>query len=158
VPYLVDGSNLGGRLGGAAGARDRAAVLRLLLQWTRGGGTARAPRRRVLVVFDGPEDAALATAYGPLRVRFSGARPADAVILDELGNSAADWWVVSADRALIAACRARGAQAVDPDEILGTQARAPAPAVDETSRHDGRVDVAEWEAWFRRGGEEGGEG
>jgi hypothetical protein len=157
VPFLVDGSNLGGRLGGASGARNRVAVLRLLLAWARGGpsvaGKPRPPRRRVLVVFDGPEDPALARAYGPLELRFAGTRPADAVILEQLGGDALNTWVVSGDRALVAACRARGARAIDPDEVLQS---AVAPR-EEPAGSDAPVDVADWEAWFRRGGAQGDE-
>jgi len=158
VPYLVDGSNLGGQLGGKRGARDRAAVLELLLSWIRSSaaGEARPPRRRVVVVFDGPPDTALASACGPLEVRFAGARSADEVILATLGERAGDWQVVSADRALRAACRDRGARTLDVDALLAGARRRTSKVVDAVSRTtDAAVDVEDWEAWFRRGGEEG---
>ncbi|HEV8631851.1 MAG TPA: NYN domain-containing protein [Thermoanaerobaculia bacterium] len=142
MPYLVDGSNLGGLLGGSPGARDRAGVLRLLLSWARG-------RRRVVVVFDGPADPALARTYGPLEVRFGGARSADDAILAALGRRPADWWVVSDDRALLAACSERGARTVAAAELLGKLTRA---ATAEEERGEGAIDVEEWEDWFRRGG------
>ena len=138
MPYLVDGSNLGG----AATARDRAAVLRLLLPWTRG-------RRRVVVVFDGPADPALASTYGALRLRFAGGRSADDVILGALGSTPGDWTVVSDDAALRGACRSRGARTLTARELLARLAATP-PAAAE--RGEPPVDVADWEAWFRRGG------
>ena len=152
MPYLVDGSNLGGRVGGgAAGARDRAGVLRLLLPLARG-------RRRIVVVFDGPEDAALARGYGPLEVRFAGARSADAAILALLGKRPADWWVVSEDRGLLAACRERHARTMSIRDFLGRPdvAAGLAPTRSRTGSTeepaDEPVDVADWEDWFRRGG------
>lgn len=149
MPYLVDGSNLGGALAGAAGARDRGVVLRLLLDFARGG-------RRVVVVFDGPPDETLARAYGPLRVRFAGARPADEVILSLLGRRAGDWWVVSEDRALLAACRERGAHTLGAAELLARHGGDDSAATRQEKPEPGAaVDVTDWEDWFRRGGEGG---
>ena len=142
MPYLIDGSNLGGLLGGASGARDRAGVLRLLLAWARG-------RRRVVVVFDGPADPTLARAYGPLEVRFAGARSADDAILAALGERAVDWWVVSDDRALLAACSERGARTVGAAALLVKLAGS---ATVEERQGEGAIDVEDWEDWFRRGG------
>ena len=152
MPFLVDGSNLGGVAGGAAGARDRPAVLRLLLPWAR--------RRRVTVVFDGPPDPGVATSYGVLELRFAVGRPADQVILGLLGRRPADWTVVSDDRDLLAACRGRGAQVLLASELLtrlapGAAKTDPggAPAARALPRREGPVDVADWEEWFRRGRE-----
>ena len=160
MPFLVDGSNLGGAAGGAVGARDRVGVLRLLLPWAR--------RRRVTVVFDGPPEPALATSYGNLQVQFAGARAADEVILALLGRRPADATVVTDDRELLAACRDRGARVLPAGELLARLAAAapgqsrgqsPGQATGDAPRRsprDGPVDVADWEAWFRRGGEGGG--
>ena len=159
MPFLVDGSNLGGLAGGAAGSRDRAGVLRLLLPWAR--------RRRVTVVFDGPPEPALATSYGPLEVRFSTGRPADQMILGLLGRRPADWTVISDDRDLLAGCRGRGARVLLASELLprllgaaGEDAAVPGSARSERRRRpaasrEGPVDVADWEEWFRRGREGG---
>lgn len=57
MPYLIDASNLGGLLGGRAGARDAAATLRFLLPWAR---RRAAP---VVVVFDGPPRAGIAAPH-----------------------------------------------------------------------------------------------
>jgi hypothetical protein len=152
MPYLVDGSNLGGVVGGAAGARDRPAVLGLLLPWAR--------RRRVTVVFDGPPDPGLATSYGALELRFAVGRSADQLILGLLGRRPADWTVVSDDRDLLAACRGRGARVLLATELLarlaagaGEIASAAVPAARAAPRREGPVDVADWEEWFRRGRE-----
>jgi hypothetical protein len=155
MPFLVDGSNLGGVVGGASGSRDRHGVLELLLPWAR--------RRRVTVVFDGPAEGA-ATSYGNLDVRFGEGRPADQLILSLLGRRARDWTVVSDDRGLLAECQARGATVVLARELLpvllGPAARRePSERAVEGKRvaslREGPVDVADWEEWFRRGGEGG---
>jgi hypothetical protein len=152
MPFLVDGSNLGGVAGGAAGARDRSSVLRLLLPWAR--------RRRVTVVFDGTPDAGLATSYGALQLRYAVGRPADQLILGLLGRRPADWTVVSDDRDLLAACRGRGARVLPASELFarlapgaGKNDPGTKPAAGAASRRDDAVDVAEWEEWFRRGRE-----
>lgn len=158
MPFLVDGSNLGGVTGGAPGSRDRAAVLALLLPWAR--------RRRVTVVFDGPPDERTATSYGSLDVRFAGGRPADQVILALLGHRPRDWTVVSDDRDLLGECKARGARVTTAsafaEELLAARhrrepTRGAAAGRRAAAQREGPVDVADWEEWFRRGGA-GGEG
>lgn len=103
MPYLVDGSNLGGLLGGAAGARDAVAVVRALLPWAR-------ERRAVTVVFDGPPRPEVAARYGPLAVEWSGARSADDAIAARVAANATGWIVVTADRELARRCRDLGAR------------------------------------------------
>ena len=158
MPFLVDGSNLGGVTGGAPGSRDRAAVLALLLPWAR--------RRRVTVVFDGPPDDHTATSYGNLEVRFAAGRPADQLILSLLGHRPRDWTVVSDDRDLLGECKARGAGVVTATDLaaqlvgarLAREAtRGAAAGRRAAMQREGPVDVADWEEWFRRG-REGGEG
>jgi hypothetical protein len=145
VPFIVDGSNLGGALAGAAGVRDRAAVVRRLLPWAR-------RRSRVVVVFDGPREPAVAERYGALEVHFGGGVSADDVILRLLGPRAADWQVVTGDSALAAACRERGARVVSPARFLERleQAGRPEGEAGPGSTADPTVDVEEWEAYFRR--------
>ena len=159
MPFLVDGSNLGGVTGGAAGSRDRPAVLELLLPWAR--------RRRVTVVFDGPPDERTATSYGTLDVRFAGGRPADQVILSLLGHRPRDWTVVSDDRDLLGECKARGARVVPASglaaELVAARGRreptrAAAAGRRAAAQREGPVDVADWEQWFRRGRASGGDG
>ena len=142
---IVDGSNLGGALGGAAGgrrgARDRVAVVRSLLPRARGRG-------RVVVVFDGPPDPAVADAYGPLAVRWSGRESADEVILRLVAARPREAWVVTEDRALARACRDLGARWLRADEL-----QPAAPSADaEPEKPQSAGTVEEWEEWFRRGG------
>ena len=80
MAFLIDGSNLGGWLGGGRGARDAAGVVRLLMGW------ARTRRGTVIVVFDGPRQTELAEAYGALRVEWSGAASADDRIVARLDD------------------------------------------------------------------------
>ena len=103
MPYLIDAANLGGVLGGARGARDSAGVVAFLREWVRRRG-------RVVAVFDGPPDAAVADRYGPLEIEWSGAgRSADAAILRHLARGARGWIVVTDDRALARRSREAGA-------------------------------------------------
>lgn len=118
MPYLIDASNLGGLLGGAPGARDAAAVLRFLAEWTR-------ERGRVVAVFDGDDDGRLAKRYGALEVVWSGAgRSADEVIVRRLGRGAAGWTVVTDDSELARRCREAGA-AVLPGRELARRVERP---------------------------------
>jgi hypothetical protein len=136
---IVDGSNLGGAAGGRRGARDRVAVVRSLLPRARGRG-------RVIVVFDGPPDPAVADRYGPLAVRWSGRESADAVILRLAAARPRDTWVVTEDRALARACRDLGARWLRVHEL-------PPPAGDpQAEKPQPAGSVEEWEEWFRRGG------
>jgi hypothetical protein len=148
MPFLIDGSNLGGVLSGPAGARDRAFVVRSLLPWAR-------KRGRVVVVFDGPEDPALASHYGPLELHFSKGESADRVILRLIGSRATDWHVVTSDAELAAECRHRGATTLGArafrtrlEEASGSTA-VPEPG----SAAEPAVDLEEWQEFFRRGGE-----
>jgi predicted RNA-binding protein with PIN domain len=111
VPYLVDASNLGGVLAGAAGARDAEGVVRFLAAWSRRRG-------RVVAVFDGEDDGRLARRYGPLEVAWSGAgRSADATILARLRRGAGEWTVVTDDRELARRAREAGAKVVTSREL-----------------------------------------
>ncbi|MCB1007607.1 MAG: NYN domain-containing protein [Acidobacteria bacterium] len=117
MPYLVDGSNLGGLLGGAAGARDAAAVVRTLLPWAR-------ERCAVTLVFDGPPRADVAERYGPLAIEWSGARSADDAIAARVEREPGAWIVVTADRELARRCRDLGAR-VEPAPRFAEKASGP---------------------------------
>jgi hypothetical protein len=119
VSYLIDASNLGGILGGSAGARDAPAVVRFLMPWARGRG-------RVVVVFDGPPRPAVADHYGSLEVVWSGARSADEVLLERVRRKPAAWTVVTDDRDLARRCRDAGAR-VAPARTLAERAARPHP-------------------------------
>jgi uncharacterized protein YaiI (UPF0178 family) len=119
VGFLIDGSNLGGWLGGARGARDAAGVVRFLMNW------ARTRRETVVVVFDGPRRTDLADDYGALRVEWSGMASADDRIVARLDDRRVRWTVVTADAALAARCRARGARLLTPQELASRAERPP---------------------------------
>lgn len=98
VPYLIDAANLGGALGGAAGARDAEAVVHLLLPWARG--------RRAIAVFDGADPGLLARHYDGLEVVWSGAgRSADDEIVRRATSGRGRYTVVSDDAGLLRRCR-----------------------------------------------------
>ncbi|HSM15286.1 MAG TPA: NYN domain-containing protein [Thermoanaerobaculia bacterium] len=117
MAFLIDGSNLGGRLGGARGARDAAGVMRLLMSW------ARTRREEAVVVFDGPRQPEIAEGYGALRVEWSGAASADDRIVARLEARSGRWVVVTADAGLAARCRALGARVLAPEELAARAER-----------------------------------
>ena len=146
MPYLIDGSNLGGVLGGALGARDRKAVVQRLLPWTR-------RRRRVTLIFDGPADPLLATRYGGLVLVYSKGRSADAVIRQIISGSGArrsDWTVITDDVELARSCQRSGAKVQPIADLLEQLPEDPETAAlgDE---EDPRVNVEEWESYFDQG-------
>ncbi len=143
---VVDGSNLGGALGGRQGARDAPAVMARLRDWARG-------RRRAVLVFDGPADPRLADRYGGVELRWSGARSADEEILRLIAGRPRQWTVVTADRALAAHCRDLGAHHLTVERFLADLERQPRDASGRGA--DAPVDVADWEEWFRSGGDRG---
>lgn len=117
--FLIDGSNLGGVLGGGAGARDAAGVVRRLMPW------ARERRDEVVVVFDGPARAEVAERYGALSVAWSGATSADERIVEMVARQPARWTVVTADRELASRCRAAGGRVSTVRELAERAARPP---------------------------------
>lgn len=139
MPTLVDGSNLGGRLGGGRGARTAARVVPLVLAW------ARTRRGAVTLVFDGTPTPDVAERYGRVSLCWSGGRSADDVILELARRDPRRTRVVTDDAALAAACRSEGAEHVAVAEFL---AGVRVSGVEEKEAA-GAVDVADWEAWFR---------
>ena len=117
MAFLIDGSNLGGWLGGARGARDAAGVVRLLMGW------ARTRREAVVVVFDGPRRPEVGEGHGALRIEWSGAVSADERIVARLDDRRVRWTVVTADAGLAARCRARGARLLTPQEFAARAER-----------------------------------
>lgn len=142
MPYLIDASNLGGILGGAAGARDAAAVVSFLFEWTRERGC-------VVAVFDGEDDGRLAKRYGALEVVWSGAgRAADEVIVRRLARAAAGWTVVTDDRELARRCREAGA-AVMPGRELARRVERPRGARGANDRDKPAPSAAERALWAK---------
>jgi hypothetical protein len=101
-------------------------------------------------VFDGPPVAQVADHYGGLQVRFAAPATADSVILGLVAKHPADWCVVSDDRELLAASRALGADTLGTRELIARLGASKAKP--DAERGQAPVDVADWEAWFRRGG------
>lgn len=120
MPYLIDASNLGGALEGAAGARDAELVVRYLQEWAR-------ERGHVVAVFDGAPGARVADRYGPLEVVWSGlGRSADDEIARRAAVEPAQWIVVTNDRELARRCRDLGA-AVQSARALSKHVERPHP-------------------------------
>ncbi len=124
--YLVDASNLGGLLGGSAGARDAPAVVRFLMPWAR-------ERRRVRLVFDGVERPDVASRYGGVEVVWSGAEPADETIVRTIAKEPERWIVVTADRELQSRCRGLGVRCETAAHLAGT-VRRPQPRRPRSAR------------------------
>ena len=120
MPWLIDAANLGGALGGAAGARNTEGILATLLPWAR-------ERRQVVVVFDGPEPSNFARHLGGVEIVWSGTRSADEVIQKRLGAAgklAKSWTVITNDRTLARHCRDFGAK-VEPASIFAKRTNQP---------------------------------
>ena len=115
--WLIDGANLGGKLGGAAGARDAGEVVRRVVEWARGR------REEIVLVFDGPGSPDVAARYGPVRVVWSGAATADERIAARVEVAPERWTVVTGDHELAARCRGLGAKVVAPSELLSAAQR-----------------------------------
>ena len=143
MPYLIDGNNLGGVLGGASGARDRDLVLRWALDWSRRG-------RRAVVVFDGAPDGTQPVGYGAVEVRYAPSRSADALIRDLVRKDPGRWVVVTDDRVLRGAVRDLGARVIAARDLAREEV---APREPGSGKPHGPVDVDDWLAFF-----EGGEG
>jgi hypothetical protein len=140
MPWIIDGSNVGGVLAGAAGARDRALVWRTVFAWAGG-------RRQVVLVFDGAAEPAIPDRLGGVEVRWATGRAADEVVRRTVARKAREWRVVTDDRALREACRDLGAKVMGVREWLGPPRRAPTTLAEPKGEPD--VDVDDWLAWFR---------
>jgi len=145
MPYLIDGSNLGGVLGGRPGSRDARRVVQFVLPWARSRG-------RVLLVFDGAPRAEVADRYGSVEVRWSLARSADDLIRSLVTVRPASWIVVTDDVELRRSCRDLGAS-VEKASVLSSrlESRGVAkPAVAGTAEKPAASasDVAYWREIF----------
>ncbi len=151
MPWLIDAANLGGALGGAAGARNSEGILAALLPWAR-------ERQQVVVVFDGPEPTNFARQLGGVEILWSGTRSADELIQKRLaaaGKLAKSWTVITNDQTLARHCRDFGAK-VDPASIFARRitqtkpksktARGAQAAVDKPAPN--AQEIAHWRAVF----------
>jgi predicted RNA-binding protein with PIN domain len=112
MPFLIDGSNvLGAMRVDRHGDKEKRGLVRLLASF------ARAKRTRVTCVFDGPEPASFAKSLGSVTVAFSGARPADDLIV-ERARSGRGWSVVTSDRGLAARVQRREVKIVSPVQLI----------------------------------------
>jgi predicted RNA-binding protein with PIN domain len=121
VPWLLDGNNV-------ARGGDRAGVRRAAL------GLARHERVRIVVFFDGapPPGGHETETLGQVEVRY--AAHADTAIVAFLKHAGTGWKVATDDRALTAAVRSLGAEAV-PAAVFRQKAEA---AQGGPSRRDAR--------------------
>jgi predicted RNA-binding protein with PIN domain len=146
VPYLIDGNNLLGSWGGPRGQDDRRPeVVRRVAAFCRARGA------KATLVFDGhplrPDMAA--QDLGPLSLRVPPpGGDADTVIRELLDRAprAADYVVVTSDKALYSYARTMGAQVLRAHEWNAIERRLPASSgpPEKPERED---DV---EGWLRR--------
>jgi hypothetical protein len=154
MPWLIDAANLGGVLGGAAGARNPQAILAALLPWAR-------QRKQVVVVFDGEEPSGMATRLGGVEIVWSGRQSADVVIEKRLAREAQQakaWTVITNDRNLARRCKELGATVEPAKEFTRRSAQ---PAAKSKADRSARAaadkpapnaqEIAHWRAVF--GGE-----
>jgi hypothetical protein len=156
MPWLIDAANLGGVLGGSAGARNPQAILAALLPWAR-------RRKQVVVVFDGEEPAGMATRLGGVEIVWSGRQSADAVIerrLVRAAQQAGTWTVITDDRTLARRCRDLGATVEPAKEfarhttqpVARSRAERSARAADKPA--PSAREIAHWRAVFGSDGKE----
>lgn len=137
MPWIVDGSNLLGRLG-----RDRESVegkrdlVRLLSSFARSRST------KVVCVFDGPTPDAFARNLGALTVEFSGSVSADDRIVARVSSAGGSkLTVVTSDQGLAARVRSRRVEIVSCDDFRRQ--------IESMSEADGAGQASEdWESYF----------
>ncbi len=116
MPYLVDGNNVWGSLGGPAGVPDgRSHVLKRVAAFCRERGAS------AILVFDGApaRDGQQEQRFGAVTLRFPLAgQDADTLIRRIVDEAAApgDFIVVTSDKSLYSWCRTRGARAMQSHE------------------------------------------
>jgi len=137
MSYLVDGSNLLGRL---RLDRHSAETKRALAQ--RLTSFAREQRTRIVCYFDGEAPEAFGTSLGAVTIRFSKGRSADDLIAAEVERTprGARLRVVTSDAALASRIARRSVEIVDADAF----ARILEPAAAD-SKADSPTD---WEEYF----------
>jgi predicted RNA-binding protein with PIN domain len=150
MPYLIDGNNLLGSWGGPRADDDRRAeVVRRVAAFCRARGA------RATLVFDGgPLRPELASQeLGPLSLRVPPpGQDADAVIreLIERAARAADWIVVTSDKALYSYVKTLGATVLRAHEWNALERRVVVRRGSSTVEKPERED--DIEGWLRRFG------
>ena len=148
MPYLIDGNNLLGSWGGPRGDDGRAEVVRRVASFCRARGA------RATIVFDGHplrHDMASQT-LGPVTIRVPDAgRDADDVIRDIVrqASRAADFIVVTSDKALYSYVKTLGASILRAHEWNALERRVTPPAPEGGEKPDRETDV---DGWLKRFG------
>ncbi|MEO8503714.1 MAG: hypothetical protein ABI609_07465 [Acidobacteriota bacterium] len=143
MPIAIDGSNLGGMLGGRGGARNATAVLAWLQPWARGRSD------RMVLVFDGPPQTDLADRYGALEVRWSGRDSGDAVLLRVVSERPQDWQLLTNDRELARRCGDLGVRHLPLSSLVKRRRATPPSDKTRDAESPQAVDIKFWERWFR---------
>lgn len=150
MPYLIDGHNLIPKLGLRLDSFDDELALVTRLQ-----EFCRLRRAQVEVYFDGaPPGQAVSRKFGTVTAHFvRKASSADAAIerrLEELGNAARNWVVVSSDHRVQNAARAAHAQVASAEEFarLAMAARSAPVATQKADRDLSPEEVEAWLALF----------
>ena len=144
MPVVVDGNNLLHSL--PPQHRSRADVRRHSLDLVRRESL------QVVVVFDGPppQGSPSVEHLGRVTVRYSGVAAADDVIIGMLpaGREAAQWVVVTDDRALRARARSKGSSVRTLAEWRG---RRPPPRRSAQESRLSSHEITQWEEFFAQG-------
>jgi predicted RNA-binding protein with PIN domain len=137
MSWVIDGSNVLGRLGG--GARESMTAKRELAKRLAQFGRTR--RVRVACYFDGPEPEHFGKHLGGVMVIFSGKRTADDLIVQRVAEQSG-WKVVTSDQTLAARVGGRRVEIVGAGDFLRM--------LDEIAREQqtGPSDEADWTAYF----------
>ncbi|HEY4642632.1 MAG TPA: NYN domain-containing protein [Thermoanaerobaculia bacterium] len=133
MPYVIDGSNVLGRRGADLHGDDpKRQLVRLLASF------ARAKRTRVVCFFDGPEPPSFAKSLGSVSIVFSGATPADDLIVKRV-SSGRGWSVVTSDRGCAARVAGRHVNVISTEQFMREL---------ELLERDQPADTEDWAAWF----------
>jgi predicted RNA-binding protein with PIN domain len=133
MPWVIDGSNVIGRSGADLRGDDpKRQLVRLLASF------ARAKRTRVVCFFDGPEPPSFAKNLGGVSVVFSGATPADELIVKRV-SSGRGWSVVTSDRGCAARVAGRHVAVVSAEQLMREL---------ELLQKDEPANADDWAAWF----------
>ena len=130
--FLVDGSNVAGKLAGAP--RDDAAKRELVQLAAR---VSRKRKARILLFFDGSAPPSFAARLGNLEVRFTAPRSADDAIAAEVARREREsLTVVTSDAGLGARVRGRRVTVLAPRDFVAL------------AGEEERSDQTDWESYF----------
>lgn len=148
--YLIDGHNLIAKMPdiSLADPDDEAQLALRLRGWTAGDR-----RRRVTVVFDGglPGGEATALSGSSVTVVFAPAgRTADSLLIRRIQavNNPAEYTLVSSDRELMAAARARRMPCLPSEKFVPLLKQGQQPSAPPAERENPRLSPGEIEEWL----------